>query len=124
MLASVSCISSRLTQILRFPTLLVAAPDPIAVVTISGCSVACRTVTASPDHPSARGFSPLNTITPRASVTSTRSISRSSSSRPAIEAMAAVLRAAKAVESSVPVTLPTLFARASRSPSSFCSTVA
>jgi hypothetical protein len=61
---------------------------------------------------------------PRASDTSTRSMSRSSSNRPAMEAMAALLPELNAGASEELVILLRLLARDSRSASSFCATVA
>ena len=98
-------------------------PGGILLLTTSGSSAALRKA-VSLRVGSLCGLLAVNITTPRASVTSTRSMSSSSSRRPAIEATAALLCATNAEASSAPVTLTTLLPRASRSPSSFCSTVA
>ncbi len=72
----------------------------------------------------AAGLLPEYKTLSRASLTSTRSMSRSSSNLPAIQAMAAPLPAFCAAAMEALVVLLKEPARASKSASSFCSTVA
>ena len=117
MLASVSCISARLIQIRRLPTRCTGAETRFERMVLwktnqSPGSAAC-------------GLPPVNKTLPRASKTSTRSMSRSSSSRSAIEATAALLPELKRGRQRGAGDLAQrLLARASRSASSFCATVA
>ena len=124
MLASVSCISARLTQILSAPVRCAGAVTPggMLLVTTSGSSAASRKA-ASLRVASSCGLLALNKTTPRASVTSTRSMSFSSSRRPAIEAMAGLLCAARRGSEQRPGDVYHALAAGLEVPSSFCSTV-